>query len=125
MSLSLSPRSGEVITNSLRKSCSLYLIPNHLLHECFDLMIPVISQIINQSLLTGTVHLSGEWLLVSLQHYISSHLISHLPLRLALCLLIIGNCAWPCFPTSACLRHHTVEGHCSGSYTENIKPVTL
>lgn len=45
----------EIMINSLKKSCSLDLIPTHLLHWCLDLTILVIPRITNHSLTTSVV----------------------------------------------------------------------
>lgn len=45
----------KVITKSAYKSCKLDPIPTVLLKECVDILLPVITVIINQSLATGVV----------------------------------------------------------------------
>lgn len=48
-------KGSKIITKSPMKSCSLEPIPTRLLPECLDWMIPVITHIINYSLLIGVL----------------------------------------------------------------------
>ena len=45
----------KIIIGSPSKSCQLDPIPNYLLKECIDLLLPVITNITNLSLLSGIV----------------------------------------------------------------------
>ena len=46
----------QIISNSSKKSCSLDPIPTHLLVDCLDVLLPVITRMINLTLQSGCFH---------------------------------------------------------------------
>ena len=50
---------SDLISNSAKKSCVLDSMPTRLIYDCLDVLLPVITRMLNASLSTG--HFSDEW----------------------------------------------------------------